>query len=390
MEEQRESGFLSRRYFDEVCRHCIGDPTLAIFVAGHGRIDECKFCGRTEVMGTQVGVLFHYMAECLGTEWDDPNNEVGWDHGFHDFVGIVDSYDLLWRFDDPLENEELQGEFVSAFEHQWCPRDPYRLEPSQMLLHSWKRFVETVKTDKRYLLHLGQPEPPDESDELLNPADVLGAIGAAIIEAGSQVIRSTDSVRIVRARAHSPSKSPQSAKKLGSPPSRKAQHNRMSGAGISMFYGAETATTAMAEIRCDPGHVTTVGAWTPSRALTYLDLPATGTIPSIFDTEARDQRIPLRFLASFAEDLAKPIDENESTTEYIPTQIVTEYLRDHFRTPDDRPIDGIRYSSARDSNSVCWVVFAGQEACTDDNGAVSHGERVRMILNSKSVRRHEH
>ena len=264
MEEQHESGFLSHRYFDEVCRHCIDDPALATFVAGRGRIDECKFCGRTEVMGTEVGVLFHYMAECLGTEWDDPNNEVGWDHGFHDFVGIVESYDLLWHFDDPLDNEELQGEFVSAFEHQWCPRDPYRLEHSQMLLHSWKRFVQTVKSDKRYLLHLGQLEPSDEFDELLNPADVLEAIGAAIVEAGSRVMRSTGNVRIVRARAHSPSEEPQSAKKLGSPPSHKAQHNRMSGAGISMFYGAETATTAIAEIRCDPGHATTVGTWTPS------------------------------------------------------------------------------------------------------------------------------
>ena len=273
MEEQHESGFLSHRYFDEVCRHCIDDPALATFVAGRGRIDGT-------ISTTRLDGITASTTSC----------------------GIVESYDLLWHFDDPLDNEELQGEFVSAFEHQWCLRDPYGLEHAQKLLHSWNRFVQTVNSDKRYLLHLGQPEPSVEFVELLNPADVLEAIGAAIVEAGSRVMRSTGNVRLVRARADSPSEEPQSAKKLGSPPSHQAQHNLMSGAGISMFYGAETPTTAIAEIRCDPGHATTVGTWTPSRELTYKDLPVPVTIPSIFDAAARDQRTPLRFLASFAED----------------------------------------------------------------------------------------
>ena len=62
----------------------------------------------------------NYMAECLGAEWDDPINEVGWDHGFDDFVKIIDSDDLLWELDGPLGNEDLHMEFLSAFDHQWC------------------------------------------------------------------------------------------------------------------------------------------------------------------------------------------------------------------------------------------------------------------------------
>ena len=61
MEEQHEGGFLSHRYFDEVCRHCIGDPTLAIFVAGHGQIDECKFC--------DVPKSWARKSACCSTTW---------------------------------------------------------------------------------------------------------------------------------------------------------------------------------------------------------------------------------------------------------------------------------------------------------------------------------
>ena len=93
----------------------------------------------------------------MESEWDDPTNEVGWDHGFHDFIPITDSDDLLWELDSPLTNENLHKEFVSAFEHQWCQVDPYRLEHAEMLLHSWHHFSGIVKNKKRFLLDRTPP-----------------------------------------------------------------------------------------------------------------------------------------------------------------------------------------------------------------------------------------
>ena len=394
MLERREHGFFTDRYLDEVCRHCIDDPALAIFVAGHGLIKRCGFCGRTEALGTGLGTLFRYMAECLGIEWDDPINEVGWDHGFHDFVNIIDSDDLLWELDRPLGTEDLHAEFVSAFDHQWCQVSPYRLEHAEMLLHSWKHFSNIVKGSRRYLLHLTPPKPRNNADDLLDATEVLDAIGDAIVKADARVLRQTGDVRIVRARAHKPSRTLRTAKDLGSPPSRDARHNRMSGAGISMFYGAETAGTARAETRCEAGQAVTTGSWTPSRELVYLDLPAALPIPSIFDTAARSDRTSLRFLHAFAQDLARPIDVDDAPVEYIPTQFATEYIRDHLRTSDARSIDAIRYHSATDKpEGVCWVVFAGHGACVDsDSGAAKQANSyggLLMILDTDSVRRHE-
>ena len=47
---------------------------------------------------------------------------------------------------------------------------------------------------------------------------------------------------------------------------------------------------------------------------------------------ARIDRTWLRFLAAFADDLARPIDPSDAPIEYIPTQIMTEHIRDHRRT----------------------------------------------------------
>lgn len=189
---------------------------------------------------------------------------------------------------------------------------------------------------------------------MLDPSEVLHAIGAAIVQADWRVVGRTADLTIVRARPHPPSEDHRTPDALGSPPSSAARHNRMSGAGISVFYGAESAATAVAEIRPTPDQAVTVAQWAPTRELTYLDLPAARPIPSIFDMTARIDRSWLRFLAAFADDLARPIEEQEAAVEYIPTQIMTEYIRDHLRTTDGHRFDAVRYSSAADEpDGVC-------------------------------------
>ena len=188
----------------------------------------------------------------------------------------------------------------------------------------------------------------------------------------------------MRARAHDANEILNTAKELGSPPPACAEYNRMSGVGISMFYGAESEDTALAEIRSNSNQAVTVGSWTPTREIVYLDLLAARPIPSIFDMNERINRTWLRFLAGFADDLARPINVKDRGLEYIPTQIVTEYIRDHLKTEDGRYIDAIRYGSATEEGGVCWVVFAGPDDCGDEGG----GSEPLLVLDPNSVRRY--
>ena len=361
LEEQYAREFHTRRGRDAVCSCCIDEPALADFVSQRSTMNQCGFCGRLDAQTVEVDALFRYMAECVQGEWEDPIHHVGWDHGYDKFVEIVDSYDLLHLLDDPLRHDDLHQEFVAAFEHDWCRCDPYRLDHSDALILSWEHFRNITTTRRRFLVTSKPMGWRPGNDELVNPEEMLDAIGNAMLQAGDRMFRRTSDVRIVRARTHDPSQVLQYATELGPPPSRCARDSRMSPTGISLFYGAESAQTAIAEVRPGADQAVAVGTWAPSRELIYLDLLAALPIPSIFDESGRADRVWLNFLARFADDLAQPIDADRDPAEYVPTQIVTEYLRDHLRTRDGQPIDGIRYKSRLRENvgfgsaGVGWV-----------------------------------
>ena len=383
-EEQAQYGFSTDRHFDYVCQDCIDDQALKLFVSRCGRIDKCGFCGQTETSGLNLGALFTYMASCLHTEWEDANGAVAWEHGFVPGPAVMDSADLLDCLDRPLKNEDLHWEFANAFQHPWCERNPYRLEHSEMLFLSWSRFCQMTKTDRRYFWYRASAKTDKDGDELLDPAQVPDEIGRAIVRVGRRMIIPNLDVPLFRARAHYRPRKFYTAKELGSPPSEAAKNNRMSGAGISMFYAAASEETAIAEIRPSPGKAVTVGTWRPTRELVVLDLLAAQPIPSIFDQTAQGDRKWLRFLAEFADSLAQSIDPDDAPVEYVPTQIMTEYIRDHLHSPDGQQVDAIRYpSAAGTSDGVCWVVFAKPEDCGDS----SDNTGQLLILNPTSLKR---
>ena len=65
-------------------------------------------------------------------------------------------------------------------------------------------------------------------------------------------------------------------------------------------------------------------------------------------------------MKKFAEDIARPIDDFPNI-EYIPTQIVTEYFRHVFLTKDNKKLDGIVYSSAKNPTGKCVALFMTPE-----------------------------
>jgi hypothetical protein len=93
--------------------------------------------------------------------------------------------------------------------------------------------------------------------------------------------------------------------------------------------------------------------------LNLTDLPP---IPSLYTAAGRTpQRYDLAFLYEFATDLAQPIAlDGQDHIEYVPTQVVTEYLR----YISANAVDGILYRSAR-NNRGCCVLFCDATNCID-------------------------
>jgi hypothetical protein len=166
---------------------------------------------------------------------------------------------------------------------------------------------------------------------------------------------------------------------LGPAPANKANNNRFSPAGVSMFYGADSEDTAIKEtFAADSTVHGAVGKFALGRPVKILDLAELPVRPSIFDKEQSEVFHTLRFLEGFAEDVSRPVgSEIDDKMEYLPTQLFTEGLR----RLKDLQIDGIRYSSSR-TGEPCYVLFATSADCRDLL-APDRGEM--LVLDTSSV-----
>lgn len=348
--------FHTSRAADSVCASCVSDPALKMLIAPNALAEQCAFCGAADVHAINVGALFDILATGIAVEWDPVRSA--------DLIDptAVDSAEVLSQLDvEPFVSDSLRAEFLRAFTHQWRRRDDISHYQRRLGL-SWDQFCNYVTTQHRYLF-LRAERTGDPA--LVAPNEMLDELAHTMHAATTHLFRILpEGSTLVRARGHDAGERPRGAKELGSPPPEKAASNRMSAAGISMFYAAEEPDVATIELRDDWGAITTA-TWAVTRPLQYLDLTVDKDVPTLFAKTARTERSQLRFLQRFAELLSERPGEHAELT-YVPTQIVTEYVRYVLRdTTTGRPVEGICYSSSHDRTKRCWVLFAGPSDCGD-------------------------
>ncbi|WP_165956230.1 RES family NAD+ phosphorylase [Streptomyces hainanensis] len=149
---------------------------------------------------------------------------------------------------------------------------------------------------------------------------------------------------------------------IGSTPQDRATANRMSPAGVSMFYGSADVETAVAEISAhDPRPYAAVAAFELVRPVPVIDLSAIPASPRAFVRDSATLLQQVDFIRSFTADLSQPValDGGEHTA-YVPTQVLTEY----FRWLSPLHVEGIVFRSAQ-NGGVNYALFTGPEGCVD-------------------------
>ncbi|MEL6540276.1 MAG: HEPN-associated N-terminal domain-containing protein [Pseudomonadota bacterium] len=378
------------RGYDEqegaVCAGCVEDYALNAWVKDNLSESECSFCGaQSEAqIAAEFDAFVGVVLEGLRFDWNDPDNEgimyISREGGYQ--APTYDSWDIVGDFGFAAEDVETQVADALS-DKMWVKRDFYYGTESDHLSWGWERLKEFVKNHSRYFFLQEQSQEPQS----LSPGDVLNALAGLISSelSGyglvSKLPVETDIYRVrVDADAHS------TAAQIGPPPTQYAsQSNRMSPAGIPMFYGAFEASTAIAET-FDPAissdKILSIGKFNPTRPLKMLNLAELPFVPSVFDQTKNGLIHPLRFLHGFANDIAAPIKrDGYEHIEYVPTQVVTEYFRRVFRTADGDAIDGIVYRSSRESGTEAVVIFCENSNCIDEGET----EQASTLLKLTSV-----
>ena len=375
-----------------VCDRHVRDDYLEDEIRRYADSAQCDYCDRTgeEAFAIPISMIVEEIAWVIHAYWDDAGNFVpwsgrdgGWQWSVEDIRDVLDD-EFSWSFED---NQELRDDLFDRFLGREIAKVSI-LSPTteEQLRWGWGLFSEVVKARNRYLFQTPRDEDPraSESGEI-HPWEMLDRLG--------EVVRKCELIRDVpsgshwyRARPHEPGAKHTTGKALGTVPAEYAVYsNRMSAAGIPMFYGSKDEATAVLEV-FQPGDDVTAGRFVALRSLKVLDLANLPKTPSIFDLPRRELLEMLVFLQHFVRDLSEPVaKDGHEHIDYVPTQIVTEYFR-HVFGPDR--LDGLLYPSSKNPGAIACVLFFDNDACGDLREERGAPPGTVLALDRRSVKTH--
>jgi hypothetical protein len=133
---------------------------------------------------------------------------------------------------------------------------------------------------------------------------------------------------------------------VGPPPAARAMAGRMNARGISVFYGALDAATAVAEVRPPVGSKVLVVRFEILRPVRLLDVEALRSLRtggSLFDPSFTGRLQKAKFLKGLSDRISAPVMPDDEPLEYLPTQAVADFLASEVNPP----LDGIIYRSVQ-------------------------------------------
>ena len=356
-----------------ICHTCIGDQFMADEVRKQGVISLCSYCGETceaitlEDLADRIHDVLQDHFEPTPNYPDEPyeyylEHEGEWERRGDPVDHVIAEVARL--------DEKPTGDLTSLLSGWHSYRavkgggeDPYGPEVMYEereavdlgFRRTWTEFRNEIQSRSRFF--------SKGAEEML--ADIFGDLTALRASDNRPVIReispNDQDHCFWRGRTGQSSqeleailKSP--AQELGPPPSKSAKAGRMNAQGISVFYGAKEKPTCVSELRPPVGSTVVLGQFELMRPVTLLDLGALAEVyvnASYFDPEYSVRKSRAAFLRRFVRESSQPVMPDDEALEYLPTQVVAEYLS-HLANPC---LDGMMYPSSQTAGSGQNVVL---------------------------------
>jgi hypothetical protein len=381
-EEEQGWGFTEK----QICSRCIKEPYLkSVIKNAETEESPCSFCGRRP--STELDEVMEIIGNAVADYYNRAVEEAPYESAEGGYQGVTyDTWEVMFAMISHISNrDDVIDTVTEAFDDDiWVERNMFSLNGVQKYVASWEQFCEAVKHEAE---HGPGGEPEEEDHDTISVSVMLEELAEIVQESG--MIRTLPADRVIyRVRAHKRSEECTNRETLGPPPSDKAPTNRMSAAGVSVFYGAFERATAVAEasVSMPAGRewILTAGAWQCARSLQVLDLSELPPVPSLF-AASREWRGALLFLREFVKSISAPVvHDGGEHIEYVPTQILTEHFRKEVAALDGSPLDGIVYPSARRRGGKSLVVFRSRD---DLDPATLSGQEPLLKLDQGSVTR---
>ncbi len=350
---------------ERVCYSCVGDCVLADEVKEQGTRNKCSYCGRVQE-ALKLSALVERIHNTLQEHFELTPHSPGYYESMLDREGIV-----YWERQGELVehviadiaglHRDLARDIVKWLSDSWYTyravkgggEHPYdsdsfyeeRDPEVRGFRETWKAFKCGVRTRARFFDPFTEDFLNTIFEDLADhkvhgDSSVVRVIGPDDVDRFVWRGRTAQSSQLLETILKSP------ARELGPPPSEVATAGRMNSQGISVFYGAMEQSTCVAELRPPVGSYVVIGKFELLHAVRLLDLGALAEVyvtTSYFDPEYSKKKGRVAFLWHLVHEISQPIVPEEAALEYIPTQVVAEYLAHKIPSP----FDGIIYPSSQ-------------------------------------------
>jgi len=375
-----------------ICPDCMAENGIRDFIVQNSStvLSTCSYCHNTNVKTCNMGKVIGYIHDCITKEWSDPANELPYQSAEGGYQGeVFGTHELLWNLGISDDESIIDDIVNSIHQSNWSKTNYFSLTADQTLSYGWKAFCQFVMSKSRYFFLNANNESYDKNQhDEMNPIKILDSVASIVKNLNMLKIIPT-SQKIKRVRIVSNYDEATTASDLGSPPLEFCKMaNRMSPAGIPMFYGAFDLETAIKETYEPESPLTkkaVVGNFYPCRPLNLIDLSQKFKIPSIFEQD-QNYRFEKRFLFDFIKDFTKPIKRADSAhIDYVPTQIVTEYFRHILSKDASVKIDGVIYPSSKNIDHKAIVIFADNDQCVEKGISSRYIEELLFLGSIEKV-----
>ncbi|GEL72331.1 RES domain-containing protein [Myxococcus virescens] len=365
-----------------ICSDCVGESYLKAVIVARAELATCSYCeneGPTEAiedLAARVELAFESHYRRTSTEPDgfeymmskDPESSYEWERHGEPVVDVIaeaagielePAEDIRAILDERTSSHDPRDAWEEPPFDSEAQYEPARLSDAELQM-DWGDFEKSLKTEARYF---------SRSAEKILAATFHGIDGLrdrsgrpALVEAGpGQSIDALFRARVFQSDEKLEAALRHPEKELGPPPSAIAPGLRMNSRGISVFYGTNTPATALAEVRPPVGSQVVVGKFSLLRPLRLLDLTVLRNIyvmGSDFDPEFIGKLKHAMFLEHLSHRITMPIMPDDEAIEYLPTQVIADYLA----SMDAPSIDGIIYPSAQASSGQLNIVLFHKSA----------------------------
>ena len=368
-----------------VCANCIGESYLKNEIIETGSEKKCSVCGdiAPSILLTDLADRIHdvisnnYIQTPTDSYWGERSGEL-----VEDLIGglAVIEPEVATAIKEYLSDvHDAYGKDAAMEEQPYSDEAQYGVLETDTLdfSESWSFFKNDIRKHSRFF----NRHAHESLDHIFKNLELLKTRGG---ESVIQEISPEDScTHIYRARIVATSLDLENVLKglpgeLGAPPYQHAQAGRMNASGIAVFYGALDMDTCIAEIRAPVGSAVVVGKFQPLRSLRVLNFSRLKEIfvkGSDFEPGFKEALSRAKFLDQLVYELSAPILPTRENHEYLPTQVVAEYLSQR----KDLKLDGVMFGSSQLTEKGENVVLFNH-ACDVEPYKLPEGSSIDVSL----------